>query len=576
MTTSATKAIGGLLIEKGDLTREQLGDILEAQDEAGVDFLTAAIERGYLSEDHYLKAVGEFLDIPYRPKIDVQVNSSILSKVPLSFIKENRIVPICEEDEGTCLIAVHDPFNMGPIDDLRLLLGMPTNVMICPREEIERITNHYFDLQNHSAAEVISDIEDEDIGVLSIEPLDERRDLLDLANEAPIIRLMNVIISQAVKERASDIHIEPYEAELRVRYRIDGVLYKVLSPPRSYHAAIVSRIKIMASLNIAERRLPQDGRIKITLSGREIDIRVSVVPTAFGERVVMRLLDKGAFLLSLQELGLSAGTLVQFDHLLEYSHGIILMTGPTGSGKTTTQYAALNKLNSLEKNIITIEDPIEYMMDGVAQIQVKPKIDLTFANGLRSILRQDPDTILVGEIRDMETAEMAIQASLTGHLVFSTLHTNDASGAITRLLNMGTEPFLVSSSVVGVLAQRLVRSICAECKTAYTPDDLELENVGIERSRLKGGELWRGGGCAGCVGRGYKGRTGLFELLVVRPNIQSLILSSVDSNTIKREAVANNGMLTLRDDGASKAIDGVTTIEEVVRVTREDIIEEIL
>jgi general secretion pathway protein E len=571
MTTAATKAIGGFLIEKGLINREQLEEILQAQSERGLSFLDAAIERGYLSEEHYLSAMGEFLDIPYRPKIDVPVNSSILSKVPLSFIKENRIVPICEEN-GSCLVAVHDPFNMEPVDDLRLLLGMPTEAMICPRDEIDRITNHYFDLQNHSAAEVISDIEDEDIGVLSGEPLEERRDLLDLANEAPIIRLMNVIISQAAKERASDIHIEPYEKELRVRYRIDGVLYQVLSPPRSYHAAIVSRIKIMANLNIAERRLPQDGRIKIMLTGREIDIRVSIVPTAYGERVVMRLLDKGVFLLSLRELGLSAENLKQFELLLDCSHGIILMTGPTGSGKTTTQYAALNKLNSMEKNIITIEDPIEYMMNGIAQIQVKPKIDLTFANGLRSILRQDPDTILVGEIRDMETAEMAIQASLTGHLVFSTLHTNDAAGAITRLINMGTEPFLVSSSVMAVLAQRLVRTICPDCKTEYSPDDLELENIGIDRAQLDGNVLWRGGGCASCVGRGYRGRTGAFELLLMKENIQSLILSSVDSNSIKRHAVAENGMLTLREDGATKAIEGITTVEEVLRVTREDIV----
>jgi general secretion pathway protein E len=570
MMTATAKIIGEFLIEKGLIGHEQLADILRLQDDDNLDFPDAAIESGHVSEEQYLKAVGEFLDIGYRPKIDTQVNSSILSRVPLSFIKENRIVPICEEEGGTCLVAVNDPFDMGPVDDLKLLLGMPMNVTICPREEIDRITNHYFDLQNHSAAEVINDIEDEDMGLLSGEPLEERRDLLDLANEAPIIRLMNVIISQAVKERASDIHIEPYETELRVRYRIDGVLYPVLSPPRSYHAAIVSRIKIMANLNIAERRLPQDGRIKIMLSGREIDIRVSIVPTAFGERVVMRLLDKGAFLFSLEQLGLGRENMDKFERLLEYSHGIILMTGPTGSGKTTTQYSALNRLNSMEKNIITIEDPIEYMMSGIAQIQVKPKIDLTFANGLRSILRQDPDTILVGEIRDMETAEMAIQASLTGHLVFSTLHTNDASGAITRLLNMGTEPFLVSSSVVAVLAQRLVRTICPECKVQYDPDDLELENVGIERSRLEGGGLWRGGGCAACVGRGYRGRTGLFELLVVRENIQSLVLQCVDSNTIKREAVAKNGMITLREDGTAKAVKGTTTIEEVMRVTRED------
>ncbi len=571
MITVTTKAIGKFLVQNGYLTREQLDDILRRQEDKKSDFLEAAIESGHLTEDKYLKAVSELLDIPYRPKIDMQVNPNILSKVPLSFIRENRVVPICEENGG-CLIAVHDPFNTAPVDDLKFLLGMPATVMVCPLGEIERITNHYFDVQNHSAAQVIMDMDEEEMGLLSMEPLEERRDLLDLANEAPIIKLVNVIISQAAKERASDIHIEPYEKDLRVRYRIDGVLYQILSPPRSYHAAIVSRIKIMANLNIAERRLPQDGRIKIMLSGREIDIRVSIVPTAFGERVVMRLLDKGTFLYTLEELGLGADNLSHFERLLESSHGIILMTGPTGSGKTTTQYAALNRLNSMENNVITIEDPIEYMMDGIAQIQVKPKIDLTFANGLRSILRQDPDIILVGEIRDIETAEMAIQASLTGHLVFSTLHTNDAAGAITRLLNMGIEPFLVSSSVIAVLAQRLVRTICSGCRTTYVPEDLELENIAIERDRLANGALSRGGGCAKCVGRGYFGRTGIFELLLVRENIQRLILSNVDSNTIKREAIALNKMRTLREDGARKAIAGVTTVEEVMRVTREDFV----
>ncbi|GAB4334025.1 MAG: type II secretion system ATPase GspE [Candidatus Abyssubacteria bacterium] len=570
-TVAATKTIRNFLVQKGLLSREQLEEITRIQDEKGLSFFEALLENGSLTEEDYLRTVSEFLDFPYRPKIDAQVNPSILSKVPLSFIKENKVIPICEEGE-MCMVAVHDPFNMAPVDDLKLLLGMPVSVMVCPLSEIERITTHYFDLQNHSAAQVIMDMDEEDMGVLSIDTSEERRDLLDLANEAPIIKLVNVIISQAVKERASDIHIEPYEKELRVRYRIDGVLYQILNPPRSYHAAIVSRIKIMANLNIAERRLPQDGRIKIMLSGREIDIRVSIVPTAFGERVVMRLLDKGSFILTLEQLGMSPENKVQFERLLEYSHGIILMTGPTGSGKTTTQYAALNRLNSMEKNIITVEDPIEYMMDGIAQIQVKPKIDLTFANGLRSILRQDPDIILVGEIRDIETAEMAIQASLTGHLVFSTLHTNDASGAITRLLNMGIEPFLVSSSVVAVLAQRLVRTICKKCKTSYVPDDPELDNIGIERGRLVDGVLWRGGGCAECVGRGYRGRTGIFELLLVRENVQRLVLTNVDSNTIKKEAIATNKMTTLREDGARKAIAGITTVEEVLRVTREDIV----
>jgi general secretion pathway protein E len=570
--TTASKEIGSLLVRRGSITREQLDDLLRLQSERHLSLLDAGLESGHLTENDYLQAVGEFLEIPYSPRIEAQVDPAILSKVSLSFIKENEVVPICDDDAGSCVVAVHDPLNMAPIDDLKLLLGMPLSVMICPRAEIERIITHYFDFQQHSAAQVIMDMDEEEMESVATGQIEERRDLLDLANEAPIIRLMNVIISQAVKERASDIHIEPYERELRVRFRIDGVLYQVLSPPRNYHAAIVSRIKIMASLNIAERRLPQDGRIKILLSGRETDIRVSIVPTAFGERVVMRLLDRGTFLLSLEDLGLSTENLSQFERLLEYSHGIILMTGPTGSGKTTTQYAALSRLNSMEKNIITVEDPIEYMMDGIAQIQVKSKIDLTFANGLRSILRQDPDTILVGEIRDAETAEMAIQASLTGHLVFSTLHTNDAAGAITRLLNMGIEPFLVSSSVVAVLAQRLVRTICSECKTSYSPEDPELQNVGIERTQLRDGLLWRGDGCATCATRGYRGRTGIFELLIVRENVQKLVLTNVDSNTIKREAIARNGMTTLRQDGARKAAAGITTVEEVLRVTREDVI----
>ncbi|MDY6845411.1 MAG: type II secretion system ATPase GspE, partial [Thermodesulfobacteriota bacterium] len=391
---------------------------------------------------------------------------------------------------------------------------------------------------------------------------------LDATSEAPVIRLVNMVLSQAVKSRASDIHIEPYQKELNVRYRIDGVLYNILKPPRRYQSAIISRIKVMAKMNIAEKRLPQDGRIEIKIGDKAIDIRVSTVPTTFGERVVMRLLDKTSVLLNLDDIGLSIDVLKIINSLILGSHGIILVTGPTGSGKTTTLYAALSKINSPDKNIITIEDPVEYQLNGIGQIQVNTKIDLTFANGLRSIVRQDPDVILVGEIRDTETAEIAVHAALTGHLVFSTLHTNDAAGAITRLIDMGIEPFLVSSSVTAILAQRLVRVICKHCREPYFPVAKSFKEIGIDPKKLNGKPVYRGKGCSECFYTGYKGRTGIFEVLIIDNTIRSAILKTSDSDTIKKKGT-KAGMLTLRQDGAGKVIEGITTIEEILRVTQE-------
>jgi len=417
--------------------------------------------------------------------------------------------------------------------------------------------------------------EDPEDAAQTIETLDSGRDLLDLANEAPIIKLINLLISGAVKERASDIHIEPFEHDVKVRYRVDGVLYDKHQVPKSQQAAVTSRIKIMAKLNIAEHRLPQDGRIKIRLSGKEIDIRVSVIPVAYGERVVMRILEKGTFLFGLEELGMGKADYRLVDKLITSSHGIILVTGPTGSGKSTTLYAVLQRVNSRDKNIITIEDPIEYQMEGIGQIQVHEKIGLTFASGLRSILRQDPDVILVGEIRDHDTAEMAVQASLTGHLVFATLHTNDSAGAITRLVNMGIEPFLVSSSTIAIMAQRLVRRICPHCKEPYQADRASLLELGIRPEDLTDNVVYRGRGCDKCQQRGYFGRTGIFELIQMTPRIQALTLEGADSNMIKREA-RKEGMRTLREDGAAKVVQGLSTIEEVLRVTRDDMVEEVM
>jgi general secretion pathway protein E len=367
------------------------------------------------------------------------------------------------------------------------------------------------------------------------------------------------------------VHVEPFEKDIVVRYRIDGILYNVLNLPKRIQPSIISRIKVMGGLNIAEKRLPQDGRIRIKIAGRDVDIRVSVVPAAHGERIVMRLLDKSSTILKLEDIGFSGEKLETFNRLIHNPHGILLLTGPTGSGKTTTLYAALSRINSPDKNIITVEDPVEYQIKGIGQIQVNPKINLTFANGLRSIVRQDPDVIMVGEIRDHETAEIAIQASLTGHLVFSTLHTNDSAGAITRLIDMGIESFLVSSSLVAIMAQRLVRTLCRHCREAYEPSNEELKELGIQRDALQGKRPYRAVGCPRCMATGYMGRTAIFELLVVNEDIRSLIMKQSDSTAIKKAAV-KHGMLSLRQDGVQKVINGITTTEELVRVTQEDII----
>lgn len=563
-------ALGAYLLDRTSLNPEHLAAAEALQQERDVRLGAVLLEEGWVREEEYLAAAAAFLALEYAPQIDQSVSPALLTKVPLAFLREHLMVPLREEGDR-CIVGVHDPFNLHALDDLAALLGIRVEAVVYPRQEITRVIEGYFDAEQHSAAQIIQDIDESELGLEALTA--ERRDLLDLANEAPIIKLVNVIISQAVRERASDIHIEPYERELKVRYRIDGVLYEMHRPPRQFHASVVSRIKVMADLDIAERRMPQDGRIKITLRGVEIDIRVSIVPTAYGERVVMRILDRTHFLFSLEELGMAADDLATVERVLVLSHGIVLVTGPTGSGKTTTLYAALSRLNSSTTNIITVEDPIEYQMDGIGQIQVRPHMGLTFANGLRSILRQDPDVILVGEIRDPETAEMAIQASLTGHLVFSTLHTNDAAGGITRLTNMGIEPFLVSSSVAAIIAQRLVRTLCDACREPYAPTDEELVELGLPRDALTDGHAYRAVGCAACSNRGYLGRTGIFEILLMDSVLQDAVLSHRAATEVRRVAVADRRMRTLRGDGARKVIAGITSVEEVLRVSREVVVE---
>ena len=457
------------------------------------------------------------------------------------------------------------------LDDARALLGCDVRAVLVPSKAILNCINQVYDRASDTAQQVIEDLSAESLDLLASE-LQEPVDLLEATDEAPIIRLVNSTMFQAVKDRASDIHIEPFERDLEIRFRIDGILYKILTPPKRFQSSIISRVKIMAGLNIAEKRLPQDGRIGIKIAGRDVDIRVSVIPTAHGERVVLRLLDKSTSLLDLDEIGLRPGERQTMLQLIQMSHGIVLVTGPTGSGKTTTLYAALNRINSPDKNIITIEDPIEYQLKGIGQMQVNPKINLTFANGLRSILRQDPDVIMVGEIRDVETAEIAIHASLTGHLVFSTLHTNDTAGAITRLIDMGIEPFLVSSSVIAIIAQRLIRLICTRCRRAYEPAPEELAKLGLKPG-AKRPTFYHAVGCGDCMRTGYHGRTGIYEILLIDDEVRQMILSKTDSNRIKTRAV-ERGMRTLRDDGTRKVVEGVTAVEEVLRVTQEELVME--
>jgi general secretion pathway protein E len=536
---------------------KRLGDVLQ--------------EMGAIDGKVWAQAVASHFGLPFIEQLpDDGTAAECASVLPINFAKRYQLLPVRKEGESI-VVAAADPSVLGPIDDVRVLLHKPIKVVVAPGPTIVDAINRVYDLASNSASDLMEGLDEERLELMATE-FEETQDLLDADEEAPIIKLINSLLFQAVKDRASDIHIEPFERDLTVRFRIDGILYDIISPPKRFQPVIISRVKIMAGLNIAEKRLPQDGRIRIKLAGKDVDIRVSTVPTAYGERVVMRLLDRSATILQLNELGLNGHKLELVDTLIHQSHGIVLVTGPTGSGKTTTLYAGLSRINTTDKNIITIEDPIEYQLHGVGQIQVNPKIELTFASGLRSILRQDPDVIMVGEIRDAETAKIAIQAALTGHLVFSTLHTNDSCGAITRLIDMGIEPFLVASSVIAVMAQRLVRRVCPSCREPYRPSVEELRQLGLSADRLEGATVYRTGPtCPDCKHTGYRGRLGIHELLVVDDEVRNLTMKAADSASIRRVAAAK-GMNSLREDGSEKVLAGLTTVEEILRVTQEDLV----
>ena len=532
----------------------------------GTGFFDHLIRKKTIDEIQLLKVLSEHFGLSFWPELPMEsINIDFTQNVSIQYLKKHKIVPLITSQDSA--IAVNDPTNFQPVDDLRQLLKSPDlPVVLSSQDAIAAAINMAYDMSRASAKDYFEEMNEAATDDL-ISKIDETADLLDETSDAPIIKLVNLLVSGAIKDRASDIHVEPYSGNLKIRYRIDGILYDILNLPRRIQSPLVSRIKIMAKLNIAEKRLPQDGRIEIKIADRLVDIRVSVIPTAFGERVVLRLLDKTANILRLADLGMHDERIKLLNKLIKSPYGIILVTGPTGSGKTTTLYAALSTINRPEINIITIEDPIEYQMDGVGQIQVNPKIDLTFAAGLRSIVRQDPDVILIGEIRDRETAEIAIQSSLTGHLVFSTLHTNDAASAVTRLIDMGIEPFLVTSSIIAIIAQRLVRVLCPHCKEVYVPDEETLANLGLDRSVLKKNIFYRKNGCNLCMQTGFRGRTAIFEIMIVDDEIKKLVLKTSDANQIN-ELALKQGMITLQKDGIYKVLNGITTTEEVLRVTR--------
>lgn len=496
-----------------------------------------------------------------------RLNKAICERIPYSFVRKNVVLPL--EEKGTqTIVAVCDPLNLDALDELRMILDREIEAVYSPEEAILKAINECYNTQEGAASEFLANLSENGSQKKTSSEEVEVYDLLETKEEAPIIRLLNLILTEAIQQGASDIHFEPYENDLKVRYRIDGVLQSRHSPPREYQGQLITRIKVLAKLDIAEHRLPQDGRIKLKMGGREIDFRVSTAPISHGERIVLRILDKGNVVLGIDQLGMIPSHVDAFRQLISLSEGIVLVTGPTGSGKTTTLYSALWEIFNEEINIMTIEDPVEYKLKGIAQIAVHPKIGLTFAQGLRHILRQDPDVVMIGEIRDSETAEIAIQAALTGHLVLSTLHTNDAPAAMPRLIDMGIEPYLLSSTVVGVVAQRLVRRVCPNCRERYTPNEEELHELNLTAEKLNGNALYRGRGCGECYGSGYKGRHGIYELMIITPQLRSQIAKNADASELRKLAIGQ-GMLTLRQHGAHLVRAGITTVAEVLRVSRK-------
>ena len=561
-----------LLKRVGGLEQDRIDDCLRLQKETGQSLDKILLQKGYLDEARMLQLFGEYLGYEFRPELRIDVvPGEFLRKVPIQFARSYNLCAVGRAN-GTMKVATCAPMDVHPMDDLAALVGCDVEPVLAPRAEITTLINRSYKHQGDLVDEALDHLDEEDIVSLSAE-IEEGEDLLDVANKAPIIKLVNMILFQALKMRASDIHIHPYPDRVQIRYRIDGILYDMEAAPKKVHDAIVSRVKVMGKMDIAERRLPQDGRASLRLGQGDVDVRISSVPTSNGERIVLRLLDKTARVLKLEEIGLDEDHLVILGRYLSHTHGMIFLTGPTGSGKTTTLYASLQRMDCKKLNILTIEDPIEYNIEGISQVQVNEKKGLTFATGLRSFLRQDPDVMMVGEVRDRETADISIRAALTGHLVFSTVHTNDSASTVTRLLDIGIEPYLVSSSLLLVIAQRLLRKICPRCKAFVVPDkslEKKLKACGLVPENFPDGKVAMGAGCEFCFGSGFVERIAIYEMLEIDDTVKDQIMDRANATMIKKSAIERGRLRTLRMDGIQKVLHAVTTIDEVLRVTQID------
>jgi len=561
------RPLGQLLKEMGLVTEYEIQEALRVQKEQGGGLGEILMEMGVVDEKDVLFALAIQAGMDMVDLDEMDISEDVIEKVDKTIVETYNVMPI-EADDEKVVVAIADPSNLGVLDDLRFMLDCEVEAVVAPEEAIINAMERYYGGKESDSIESILAAVDEEAGV----ELVEGREVLDFdklerdVHSKPVVRLLNLILLQAIKDRASDIHLEPFEDRFRVRYRVDGVLYEMTPPPLHLAPALISRVKVMSSLNIAERRIPLDGRIELNIAGRPIDLRVSTLPTAFGESVVMRVLDRANVNLDLEQIGLRPNEIETVKRLIDLPHGIILVTGPTGSGKTTTLYSALNYANSVEIKILTAEDPVEYDLEGIVQVAVNEEIGVTFAKLLRSYLRQDPDKMLVGEIRDLETAEIAIQASLTGHVVFSTLHTNDAPSAITRMIDLGVEPFLLGATLEAIIAQRLVRRICTGCRTEYEPSEEELLELELRPEDVEGRTFYYGRGCDKCNGIGYKGRTAIFEIMLMTEELRQLIMENPPVDTL-RAVARKGGMRMLRDSGLLAIYDGITTIEEVVRET---------